>query len=85
MNKIKNNLGKVIELLSKIDEKDFTVKNAKLATWDYATEAGRGIVLWAFRYALSGKEKSPDPFILLSVFGKISSIDRIKNTIKILG
>ena len=40
-----------------------------------------GNVLWPLRVSLSGKEKSPDPFILLSVLGKETSINRIKKVI----
>lgn len=45
--------------------------------WPYAEAEGRGLVLWAFRTALSGKEKSPDPFTLVSVLGLSESIHRI--------
>lgn len=44
----------------------------------YAEEKGRGNVLWPFRVALSGKEKSPNPFILVSLLGKEESLDRIR-------
>ena len=50
----------------------------------YATEAGKGNVLWPLRYALSGQETSPDPFTLISVLGKDESIKRIEKAIEIL-
>lgn len=56
-----------------------TIKNL---IFDYATEQGRGEVLWPLRVSLSGKEKSPDPFTLLYVLGKEESINRINNAIK---
>jgi len=34
--------------------------------------------------ALSGLEKSPDPFILLEIFGKEESLARIDKAIKML-
>lgn len=50
----------------------------------YAEEAGKGSVLWPLRYALSGKEKSPDPLTLLSVLGKEESLTRIHTAISLL-
>lgn len=50
----------------------------------YAEEAGKGSVLWPVRYALSGKEKSPDPLTLIKILGVDKSIERIKKAIEIL-
>lgn len=44
----------------------------------YAEEEGKGDVLWPLRFALSGKEKSPDPFTLLEILGKETSLSRIQ-------
>jgi len=46
---------------------------------------GRGAVLWPLRYALSGAERSPDPFTLISLLGKEESISRIRTALGILG
>ena len=56
---------------------DFDAASLKNALWDYATEEGRGSVLWPLRYALSGKDKSPDPFTIASILGKEHTLDRI--------
>ena len=48
----------------------------------YATEVGKGNVLWPLRYALSGQEVSPDPFTLVSILGKDESVKRIDKAIK---
>ncbi|MFA6095019.1 MAG: glutamate--tRNA ligase family protein [Candidatus Paceibacterota bacterium] len=56
----------------------------KSRVWDYATEQGRGFVLWPMRYALSGKDKSPDPFTLAAVLGKTETLIRIKEAIDTL-
>ena len=48
----------------------------------YATEVGKGNVLWPLRYALSGQEVSPDPFTLVSILGKDESVKRIEKAIK---
>lgn len=57
---------------------DFTPEAIKVALWDYATEKGRGAVLWPIRYALSGREKSPDPFVIASTIGKEETLKRLK-------
>ncbi len=58
---------------------DFTEENIKSAVWDYASEHGRGVVLWGMRFALSGREKSPDPFLLASILGKDESLTRLRH------
>ncbi len=69
-------LEKAKELLSNADFKD--AETTKSAIWDYAESVGRGDVLWPLRYALSGKEKSPDPFTLAYIFGKDETLARIE-------
>lgn len=58
--------------------------HAKSLIFDYATEKGRGDVLWPLRVSLSGKEKSPDPFTLIYVLGKEESIKRIQKAIDLI-
>ena len=43
-----------------------------------------GNVLWPLRAALSGKEKSPNPFELLWIFGKQESLKRIDHAVSLL-
>jgi len=73
----KKNLEKILEIIS--DELD---KDAIMA---YAESVGKGDVLWPLRYALSGKEKSPDPITLLSILGLEESKKRIEKAIEVLG
>lgn len=47
-------------------------------------KGGRGAVLWPLRYTLSGKERSPDPFTLISILGKTESKIRIQKAIDLL-
>jgi glutamyl/glutaminyl-tRNA synthetase len=54
-------------------------KTIKEALWDYASEEGRGEVLWPLRVALSGQEKSPDPFTLAFILGPEKTLMRIQN------
>lgn len=70
-------LKDIVDLLGKLSESDFTSDNVKNAVWDYATEKGRGIVLWAMRIALSGRERSPDPFQISGIIGKEETILRL--------
>ncbi len=52
---------------------------------EQAGKGGRGAVLWPLRYALSGQEKSPDPFTIISILGKDEALSRITTAIGILG
>jgi glutamyl/glutaminyl-tRNA synthetase len=73
------NLNQTIEALNKIDEKDFTIDNIKNSIMGIAeTLPSRGELLHPIRFALSGKDKSPDPFTIASVIGKDETISRIK-------
>jgi glutamyl/glutaminyl-tRNA synthetase len=51
---------------------------------DYAEEAGKGNVLWPLRYALTGTEKSPDPFTIITLLGTEESKRRVERAIKLL-
>jgi nondiscriminating glutamyl-tRNA synthetase len=58
-----------------------TIKNA---VWNYATEEGIGSVLSPFRIALSGKERSLDPFTIAAIIGKAETIRRLKKALDVL-
>ena len=47
-------------------------------------KGGRGAVLWPLRYALSGQDRSPDPFTIISILEKEETISRIQKAIAIL-
>lgn len=76
---VAKHLEVVIGELEKLNEKNWSEESIKNALWDYATEKGRGIVLWAMRYALSGKEKSPDPFAIAGIIGKSETLSRLRH------
>ena len=78
----KQNLSDLVIILEQIDEDDFTPEKTKEAIWDYATENGRGAVLWPTRYLLSGQDKSPDPFTIMGILGKEKSLVRLRNGIE---
>lgn len=62
-----------------------SIEGIKTELMVYADKEGRGAVLWPLRYALSGAEKSPDPFSLIYILGREESLSRIKSAIAILG
>lgn len=49
----------------------------KTSLWTYAENVGVGDVLWPMRFALCGREKSPDPFILAEKLGHGETIKRL--------
>ncbi|MEK7066094.1 MAG: glutamate--tRNA ligase, partial [Patescibacteria group bacterium] len=67
----------LISVLGKINGEDFTAEMVKGKIWDFASEKGRGNVLGPMRIALSGKEKSPDPFTLAGILGKTETLARL--------
>ncbi|MBC7836907.1 hypothetical protein H7X87_03995, partial [Acetobacteraceae bacterium] len=77
-------LRKLLELLAPIGDEAFTMEKIKEVIFPYATEVGRSTVLWPMRTALSGKEKSPDPFTLAALLGKEETISRLKNALEML-
>lgn len=75
-------LEEVAHLLQKAD---FTSpESIKTALWPYAEKVGKGEVLWPLRVALSGRERSPDPFTCAFVLGQNTTIARINNAIQAL-
>ena len=79
---IVEHLNKLVELLSGLSETQFDAENVKNAVWDYASEAGRGKVLWPMRVSLTGLEKSPDPFTVAALLGKEETISRLTKAIE---
>jgi glutamyl-tRNA synthetase len=56
----------------------------KSVIWQYAESVGRGSVLWPLRYVLSGKDKSPDPFVLADILGKEIVLRRLDKILSVL-
>lgn len=77
-----NNLKLAVEKLSEIGEMDFTTDNVKNVLMQIANNLkNRGELLHPVRFALSGKDKSPDPFIIASILGKNETISRLQKAI----
>jgi len=75
-------LKALADLFEPIPDEGFTAAQLKDIIWPYATSQGRGAVLWPLRVALSGKEKSPDPFTIAGLLGKKETIRRIAEALK---
>ncbi|HEY1041360.1 MAG TPA: glutamate--tRNA ligase [Candidatus Paceibacterota bacterium] len=70
-----NHLGVVLDKLAGVPSITQAFTDDLLA---YATEHGKGNVLWPLRYVLSGSQKSPDPFTLLTILEKEEAVKRIE-------
>lgn len=67
--------------IESVPSETFTAETIKSVLWDFATEKGRGKVLWPLRISLTGKEKSPDPFTVAALIGKEETLRRISHAI----
>jgi len=80
--KIINNLKLAIKALSDFEEANFTCDNIKSTLMLIADNLeNRGELLHPVRFALSGKDKSPDPFIIASIIGKNETLSRLQKAI----
>ncbi len=70
-------LTEVRELLNMLAEDAFTSDTVKQAIWSYVEANGKGDVLWPLRMALTGQDRSPDPFVSAALVGKDEAIKRI--------
>ena len=69
-------LKTIIDTLNGVS--NFSKESVKEAIWPLAEAKGKGNVLWPMRFALSGKDKSPDPFIISEILGKEETIKRLQ-------
>ncbi len=72
----------VRSLLENLSEQSFSAEETKEVLWGYAEKEGKGSVLWPLRVALSGKDKSPDPFTLAGILGKKETLIRIDSALQ---
>lgn len=75
-------LSETAEILEKVSAWD--ADSVKEALWDFAEKEGKGNVLWPLRFALTGHEKSPDPFTVAGILGKHESLERIGHAVSLL-
>jgi glutamyl-tRNA synthetase len=76
-------LSMVKKALEAVKDSKWTEEGIKEAVWAYAEIEGRGNVLWPYRFALSGRDKSPNPFSLSYIFGKKETLSRLETAWKI--
>lgn len=74
----KEYLNHIVSSLENVEAGEFTADSVKEAIWPYAEEKGKGNVLWPMRFALTGREKSPDPFTVAGLLGKKETIARLQ-------
>ncbi|MFA4975180.1 MAG: glutamate--tRNA ligase [Candidatus Paceibacterota bacterium] len=80
--KISENLALAIVELNKLEEKNFITENIKNTLMQIADRLeSRGELLHPVRYALSGLDKSPDPFIIAEILGKNETLSRLQKAI----
>ncbi len=77
-----NHLKSLSDLLRNIPDEGFTAVQLKDILWPYADAQGRGAVLWPLRVALSGLQKSPDPFTIAGLLGKNKTLERVAQALK---
>ncbi|MDE2188373.1 MAG: glutamate--tRNA ligase [Patescibacteria group bacterium] len=77
-------IKKILELLEPIAPADFSADQIKAAIWPYAEVTGKGNVLWPMRFALTGRDKSPDPFICANILGKEETLKRLRDAVALL-
>lgn len=81
LEKTQNYLRHVMLALEVLADEAWNYDGIKNALIEYADQEGKGNVLWPMRVALSGREKSPDPFELASILGKEITFARIRAAI----
>ncbi len=76
------NINKAIQELQDLDDNNFTKEKVKDVLMVIAENLpSRGELLHPIRFALSGLEKSPDPFIISEILGKNETISRLQKAI----
>jgi len=82
---IKDALDRLVDMLSKIKDKDWKKKNLENILMLEAEKIGdRGKILWPLRTALTGKEASAGPFEIAEILGKEKTLGRIKQARELL-
>ncbi len=77
-----SNLKHAYEVLSNINESDFTKEKIKEVLMSLADNLPkRGELLHPVRFALSGMDRSPDPFIIAQILGKDETLSRLQKAI----
>jgi len=82
LEKISENLQLAIKALEELGEENFTQENIKNVLMNIADKLdSRGELLHPVRFALSGLDKSPDPFTIALIIGKNETLSRLQKAI----
>lgn len=81
---IRDNLEGLRELLSAILNTEWEAERVKREAMRFAEEKGKAAVLWPLRVALSGREKSSDPFTIAAMIGREKTLERIGKAVEAL-
>lgn len=82
LEKIKQNLKQAIIALESLDKENFNQENIKITLMVVADKLdSRGELLHPVRFALSGLDRSPDPFIIAEVLGKNETLSRLQKAV----
>jgi len=81
---IKDVLDRLVDMLSKIKDKDWKKKNLEKILMLESEAGDRGKILWPLRTALTGKEASAGPFEIAEILGKEKSLKRLKEARELL-
>jgi len=73
------NLRDLEKILKKLKKTEFTAPGIKETIMTYISNNAKdtGSVLWPLRFALSGQDRSPDPFEIAGALGKDQTLSRI--------
>lgn len=71
-------------ILDTISKASWTRESIYATLWPLAEKEGKGEVLWPLRMALSGQDRSPDPFTILEALQKEESLTRLQSAISLL-
>jgi glutamyl-tRNA synthetase len=81
---VHEHLKHIHTLLEEVRADNWNEEQIKAAVFPYAEEKGKAQVLWPLRTALSGREKSPDPFIVAALIGRDRTLRRLTSAIELL-
>ena len=80
--KIILNLTEAVRALENLDENIWITENIRNILMPIANKMeSRGELLHPIRYALSGLDKSPDPFVIAEILGKNETISRLQRAV----
>lgn len=79
--KLKTRLEGTYKALEAVPAGGWNKEAVEAALMPYAEKEGKGVVLWPVRFALTGRERSPDPFTIADILGRDETLARIKGAV----